>query len=88
MKRIRETQLKQKSIEKDEKDELTSSIFKAFSDNAVETGESKKFDNPMIARLKLLIVSWFLFYFILFYLFLNILIFIFFLRSLVSLSCM
>lgn len=50
----------------EERDKLKSSpanishnIIKAFRDNTVETEEAKKFDNPMISRVKLLIVSFF-----------------------------
>ncbi|CAG8513664.1 13118_t:CDS:2 [Ambispora gerdemannii] len=61
--RIRQTPVK-KSI--GDKDEITSSpanirqnIMKAFRDNTVETDAKKKYDNPMIARVKLLIIAGF-----------------------------
>ncbi|KAG9290093.1 hypothetical protein G9A89_010399 [Geosiphon pyriformis] len=59
--RIRQANTKKTSVEKDE--ELKSSpanirqnIIKAFRDNTIITDEKKKYDNPMIARLKLLII--------------------------------
>ncbi|CAG8531840.1 14759_t:CDS:2, partial [Acaulospora colombiana] len=60
LKRIRETQSTKKLTEKDElKSSSAHDIIKALRDNTVETEESKKFDNPMISRVKLLIIAGF-----------------------------
>ncbi|CAG8479551.1 7741_t:CDS:2 [Diversispora eburnea] len=60
LKRIREAQLTKKSTARDELKSspanIRHNIIKAFRDNTVETEEAKKFDNPMIARVKLLII--------------------------------
>ncbi|CAI2178721.1 19095_t:CDS:2 [Funneliformis geosporum] len=64
LKRIRKTQLKQRLVESDElissPANIRQNIFKALRDTTVETEETKKFDNPMIARVKLLIIAGFL----------------------------
>ncbi|CAG8556638.1 1741_t:CDS:2 [Ambispora leptoticha] len=61
--RIRQAPIKKTLVEKDE---ITSkpayirqNILKAFRDNTVETDAKKKYDNPMIARVKLIIIAGF-----------------------------
>ncbi|CAG8515491.1 2053_t:CDS:2 [Funneliformis caledonium] len=64
LKRIRKTQLKQRLVESDElissPANIGQNIVEALCDTTVETEETKKFDNQMIARIKLLIIAGFL----------------------------